>query len=368
MFAKKEVIKWEPLIKEKLDTLCLRLQNIVQRTPGAKLEIGRALGCFMGEISAATAFGNDLDIMNEKTFMNHEILDGNEAIWEGLRTMQSFPIIYTILSYMPTVVMQSLPGATLRMFLSFNHVSEAELGRIEELRKTGMTSFGKYPNSLERFLEVIDISTAKGRQEAIDNGVSLLLGGLHTTNYISTFGVFHLAKYPEIQERLRKEISDSGASNFKDLERLTLLTAVVKESLRLGMGVVGPLQRVSPSTGMSLAGVHIPPFTQVEVDAYSVNIDPAIFPSPHEFQPDRWTATDTKIKEMDKHMVSFTRGMHNCLGQYLASMELYMVLARLVERFEIGLPEERKDEKWEVAERFVASKKGAPAVITLKQL
>lgn len=67
---------------------------------------------------------------------------------------------------------------------------------------------------------------------------------------------------------------------------------------------------------------------------------------------------------MTKHFIVFSRGNYNCIGQYLAVLDLYVCLANLAATFSLELDDELKKEGsflWE--ERFVAVKKGVPILV-----
>jgi cytochrome P450 len=44
------------------------------------------------------------------------------------------------------------------------------------------------------------------------------------------------------------------------------------------------------------------------------NTDPAVFPEPFEFIPERWMCDAETYKIRDKHMLSFSRGSRSCIG------------------------------------------------------
>ncbi len=54
-----------------------------------------------------------------------------------------------------------------------------------------------------------------------------------------------------------------------------------------------------------------------------MHLNPAIFPSPHEFRPERWL-NDPRL---DRYLVPFSKGSRQCLGINLAHTELYLCLA-----------------------------------------
>lgn len=93
---------------------------------------------------------------------------------------------------------------------------------------------------------------------------ALLVAGSDTTGNALMVGAFHLLKNPEIYARFRKEIESAwekaGAEgpDMRVLETLPYLNAVIKESLRLSVGVVSGLPRVTPKGGATIAGITIP--------------------------------------------------------------------------------------------------------------
>ena len=52
--------------------------------------------------------------------------------------------------------------------------------------------------------------------------------------------------------------------------------------------------------------------TLVSSCIYVHNMNPSVFPSPQEFQPERWLDGDPVL---DQHLCSFSRGSRSCLGQ-----------------------------------------------------
>jgi len=114
---------------------------------------------------------------------------------------------------------------------------------------------------------------------------------------------------------------------------MSVQRAIIKESLRFSMGTSARLPRIVPHGGTVLVDRPIPAGTRVSFSHYIYNNDPAIFPDPHTFRPDRWLGPDSNI--LDSHMISFSRGGRNCIGMNLAYAELYTTLACLVERFDL---------------------------------
>ena len=47
---------------------------------------------------------------------------------------------------------------------------------------------------------------------------------------------------------------------------------------------------------------------------YFVHMDPAIFPDPFEFKPERWIEAQEQGVRLEQHLVSFGRGSRRCVG------------------------------------------------------
>lgn len=62
--------------------------------------------------------------------------------------------------------------------------------------------------------------------------------------------------------------------------------------------------------------------------------DPAHFPEPHAFRPERWLESED---DLHRYWVPFGRGSRSCLGQHFATAELYIAIAALVRRFDFEL-------------------------------
>jgi cytochrome P450 len=68
--------------------------------------------------------------------------------------------------------------------------------------------------------------------------------------------------------------------------------------------------------------------------AYFQHTDPAVFPDPYSFVPERWLGNVSL--QMTRNLVPFARGSRNCIGMNLAMAEINFMLAAL---FRPGAPQ-----------------------------
>ncbi|KAG8628991.1 hypothetical protein KVT40_002856 [Elsinoe batatas] len=170
------------------------------------------------------------------------------------------------------------------------------------------------------------------------DAVLFFLAGTDTSSNTLTAGTWGLLQNPtamtKLQEELRGAIPDGKSLvSSTELEKLPYLRAIVKESLRMGLGACARLSRIVPPGGAVLCGQHIPGGTSVSFSAYVYNYDPSIFTDPFKFDPDRWLVDDTS--ELDSRMISFSKGPRSCLGINLANAEIINAFAHIFRRFEI---------------------------------
>jgi len=159
-------------------------------------------------------------------------------------------------------------------------------------------------------------------------------------------GTFHLLKQPETYGKFKKEILsvwpklDNDPPSLRELERLPYFNAVIKESLRISVGVVSGLLRVVPKEGAKICDTFVPGGTIVSCGAPFVHFNPTLFPAPYEFRPERWLADPA----LDNWLVSFSRGPRMCLGINLAWVELRLSFVHIFRRLEMKLAEGSPDD------------------------
>ncbi|KAK3695836.1 cytochrome P450 [Podospora appendiculata] len=183
-----------------------------------------------------------------------------------------------------------------------------------------------------------DMPESERSEERLAKEAQVLLGGgTASTARTIGFASFYILTRPTIRSRLEAELRQPMASwpaqvpTWAELDKLPFLQAIVKESLRLSYGVMHRLPRVSPDVPIQYRDYTIPPGIPVGMSAYLMHSDPAVFPSPGEFIPERWIGDKlgSSMAAMNKSYVPFCRGSRNCLGMNLAMAEMSLILAVL---------------------------------------
>jgi cytochrome P450 len=177
----------------------------------------------------------------------------------------------------------------------------------------------------------------------------MFAGGVTVGDTLMT-GHFHILDQPSLYQRLQAEVltvwpNINTPPTFEVLETLPLLTATIKEALRMSPGACSPLLRIVPPTGATISGKTIPGGTVVGMSAVLVHKSSAVFADPDAFKPERWLGSDAK--GLEQWLVSFSKGPRSCLGLNLAWCELYIAFATMLRRFEMKLDgTTREDLAW----------------------
>jgi cytochrome P450 len=81
-----------------------------------------------------------------------------------------------------------------------------------------------------------------------------------------------------------------------------------------------------------IGGQYFPPGVGISNNPYATARDPEIFPSPEQFNPDRWNKPSAEMRLMSR---PFSIGPRNCIGRHLALIGLYVTVSRLFQLFDI---------------------------------
>jgi cytochrome P450 len=144
-------------------------------------------------------------------------------------------------------------------------------------------------------------------RQLVTTGVLLLIAGHETTVNLLGNGMLVLLRHPAILERLRKEPE--------------LIPAAVEEMLRYD----GPVQFLPSRTTLDeipLVGMTMPKGALVTLALAAGNRDPARFPDPDRFDPER----------RDNQHLGFGSGIHSCFGAPLARTEAQIAFPELLRR------------------------------------
>jgi cytochrome P450 len=197
--------------------------------------------------------------------------------------------------------------------------------------------------------EAVDPTRAAEYDEALESNLKVILAGaLEATSSWAGWVTHHLARNPEMQEKIYEEIKDMTEFTPANLEKAPYLNRVLKETLRLTPSLYFLPRRSTENRKVVTADgrtIVIPKDTMILLDIWHQNrhedhwgIDKTGFPAT-EFHPERWEAIEANPKEAKNFLhMGFGHGRRVCPGQHLGQMETALVIAGIVKNFKFTAP------------------------------
>lgn len=168
-------------------------------------------------------------------------------------------------------------------------------------------------------------------QEIRDQLLTLMIAGHETTATTLAWAVERLTRNPDALAKLTAEAREGDDNAYRE--------AVFRETLRARPTVTMSVRFVKKP--YVLDGWELPYSTRIALHPGLTHYDPALFPQPFEFRPERFL----DVKPGTYEWIPFGGGVRRCIGASFAQMEVDVVLRTVLRRFDL-LPTDAPDEKW----------------------
>ncbi|KAF2758397.1 benzoate 4-monooxygenase cytochrome P450 [Pseudovirgaria hyperparasitica] len=232
----------------------------------------------------------------------------------------------------------------------FKFVAESVNSRIAKQEALREKSEGEQRLDVFHFLyEAIDPETgarAYKDSELLGEANLLILAGTDTTS-ITLCGIFfYLTHYPHQYAKLVQEIRETFGSYHdivqgQRLSECSYLRACIDESLRLTPAAPSELPREVLQGGAKIGDEFYPEGVVVGTADWAQSRDEAIWGDAHVFRPERWLPdaaagiSEQDVAQLKKQFHPFSQGPYNCVGKNLAMLELMIVVARTLHRYDV---------------------------------
>lgn len=126
-----------------------------------------------------------------------------------------------------------------------------------------------------------DTGSPLSENEIIAESISFIVGGSDTTSTTMTSVVDILSRAPDIQKQLHEELDNTfvgplgnnWVADFQTVNRLPVLNAVLRETMRFKPTSSTGLERVTPAGGKTISGIYIPGGVSSMFQDFLVNKD-----------------------------------------------------------------------------------------------
>ncbi|KAI4221052.1 MAG: hypothetical protein L6R36_007164 [Xanthoria steineri] len=321
--SKATLQKLEPGIQSVIDHMVFKLREI--QGTGKVFNLLDLFSCLTADVMGQYAFAQSYGLLDGPDFSPHWHKTLMEVSMNG-HLLKQFGFLMPLMKAMPIWLVELTSPGTMTL-IKFQRMFRDQVietkKNIEEGRKPeGQTNifYDVLTNPKVRLQERDD-------DYLQDEAQTIIGAGTVTTAHILAILHFYILTDPKVAAKLQAELGGLMASSptpkWSQLEQLSYLSAIITEGLRIGYGVSGRVQRVFPDTVLHHSGHAIPTMTPVSMSALLIHDDPAIFPDPRTFRPERFL----EQPELRKYIISFSKGSRQCAGLNMAYAELYLGLA-----------------------------------------
>jgi cytochrome P450 len=285
--------------------------------PGQKLHLDQEFHVITITIVARVLFSADLD--------------GAFAA-EIIRCLPPFLVGYVKRMLYPLKIMEKLPTRANREFDAARVRLGTALSKIINEYWQETTDHGDLMSMLR---DARDDETGEqmSQQQIFDEAITMLIAGTETTATVLSWACHLLSTHPDVQRRVVREVDEvlSGQPMTpEDVPRLEYTRRVLTEAMRLYPP--GWLLTRRAIVDVELGGHHIPAGSSMTFSPYAMHRDPALYPDPDRFDPDRWTG-DHKQRESRASYLPFAAGNRSCIGEGFAWTEMLIIMANLLSRW-----------------------------------
>ncbi|WVZ13357.1 hypothetical protein V8G54_010923 [Vigna mungo] len=333
LLSASKVEMFAPLRREELGVLVKSLKN--SAASGEVVDLSELLGELLENIVFKMVLGSAKD-------------DRFDLKWLILEVMNSVGA-FNLADYMPWIGVFDLQGLTRRLKKTTKLYDELLEKIIQEHESN------PYDKDKERKMDFVDIllslmhqsDDVQNHQDPIDRTnvksiiLDMLTAAFDTSSTTVEWAMSQLLRHPTVMKRLQQELEHVVGMNRhveeNDLEKLSYLNMVVKETLRLHP--VAPLLLPRECReDVTIDGYLIKKKTRVMINAWAIGRDPKVWDKAEIFDPTRFENNNVDIRGKDFRILPFGSGRRGCPGIHLGLTTVSLVLAELVHCFDWKLP------------------------------
>jgi cytochrome P450 len=161
-----------------------------------------------------------------------------------------------------------------------------------------------------------------------------MLAGHDTTATALTYALWAMGHHGDVQDRVAAEAAELGDRELtpEDVPRLGYTVQVLREALRLQPPAAG-VARLAVRD-IAVGGYRVEAGSIMAVGIYALHRDPALWPQPLVFDPDRFSPEAVKGRDRWQ-FIPFVAGPRSCIGEHFAMLETTLAMATIVRSLEI---------------------------------
>jgi cytochrome P450 len=198
-------------------------------------------------------------------------------------------------------------------------------------------------------------------RQIADELFTFVIAGHDTTSTTLTYSLWALGRDRAIQDRVAAEALALGDRELSvtDLPQLPYTVQVIHEALRMCPPAAAVTR--SATRDVIVDGHTVPAGSSFAIGIYALHHDPAFWPDPERFDPERFAAGKSASRDRWQFL-PFGGGPRSCVGQHFAMLEATLGLASIVRKVEISAI----DDEFPIALPFTLTA-GGPIMATIRE-
>jgi cytochrome P450 len=176
--------------------------------------------------------------------------------------------------------------------------------------------------------------------EVVEEVLGMIIGGHETSSSALTWIWYELYRHPDVLKQLQDEIqrvTQGRSLALSDLPQLCYAKMVVEETLRLHPPFWFENRNVTRD--IDFGGTTLRQGSLVAFSRYSLHRHADFWHDPNRFDPERFRPGKEENKRSTYASIPFGGGPRICIGLHFAMMELIVVLAVIVQKFNVVIDE-----------------------------
>ncbi len=287
------------------------------------INITSEMNTVTADVVMKTLLGTDLDIDSED--VQETILSAQNYIIKRIRQPYMRPVMY-------------LDGRARKFKTDLDRFDKIIYDAIDERQKTG--EMGN--NLLSMLIETKDADTGAGmnRQQLRDEVMTMYVAGHETSANALSWTWYLLTKHPDVYKKVKTEVQEvlgNRRPELADLKAMQYTRQVMEESMRC-YPPAWATGREALTTD-HIQGYQVEKGELVFLSINNLHHDPELWENPDEFNPDRFSPEQVKARSKG-HYIPFGAGPRMCIGNHFALMEIQLLLACMIRKFDF-----ERDEK-----------------------
>ncbi len=172
----------------------------------------------------------------------------------------------------------------------------------------------------------------------IDEILTLIIAGHETTASVLNWTWYLLAQHTDIQQQVwaesQQHVGAEGMPGMEEIAQLTLTRQVLDESMRLYPPVWVLTRQALADDHFN--GIDIPAGTDILIPPYLMHRNPAYWPEPEKFDPQRFSPDNIKKQHVGAYL-PFAIGPRRCIGDSMAIQEMAVHIGRIIQKVHFEL-------------------------------